>query len=202
MKLWLIRHCEIAGQSGKIYGSTDVPLSEEGLAHAGRLGAVLKAYKFDNVYSSDMTRAKETVRAIVKGRGVDVSLKNELRELDFGRYEGGDIRIIRVIRSLYGDRADAGRSVPGMDDLDEFKARVAAAIEEIIENNSQGDNVLVVTHRIVIDTFLDTVSDGQDLCGKVSVKYGFAAIVECLDDHRNLLWIGPVENVGENVAPG
>src|SRR5215831_17830870 len=69
-------------------GSTDAPLSDEGVAQARRLARRLVDAPLDLVYSSPLKRTISTAEAVVSGRGVRIVRASELREVDHGRWEG------------------------------------------------------------------------------------------------------------------
>ncbi|MBR9681066.1 MAG: histidine phosphatase family protein [Candidatus Altiarchaeota archaeon] len=90
MKLILVRHGETIGNLNKIYqGQSDTALTENGLLQAKKLGLRFKDTKFDVVYSSDLTRAKNTAREILKHHShLTLNLDKRLRERYFGSMEG------------------------------------------------------------------------------------------------------------------
>ena len=73
--------------SGRHTGTTDLELTPEGCAAAGRLGAVLSAWSFSLVLTSPLRRASETAR--LAGFGDDaVVVEPDLVEWAYGDYEG------------------------------------------------------------------------------------------------------------------
>ena len=85
--LWLIRHGETAWSlSGQHTSSTDLPLTAEGERKAAGVGKMLAGKRFSAVYVSPMTRAKETCR--IAGYGVGAIVTDDLREWNYGSYEG------------------------------------------------------------------------------------------------------------------
>ncbi len=88
--LYLIRHGDTGFiQQGRYFGSTDVPLSDEGRAQARALQAPLRArlgateYR---CYTSPLQRAQETQRLALP-EATPIS-HPALREIDFGKCEG------------------------------------------------------------------------------------------------------------------
>lgn len=88
MRLWLIRHAEAAAAPGVAVGWSDPPLSEPGERRARELAAELAATELTAVYSSDLRRALRTAELIAAPHGLAVLAAPELRELDFGAWEG------------------------------------------------------------------------------------------------------------------
>ena len=86
---YLIRHGETqANKAGILQGQLDVPLSESGRRQARAVAEALSGVRLDAVYSSDLSRARETAEAIVEGRTCPLVLDRRLRELDMGAISG------------------------------------------------------------------------------------------------------------------
>jgi broad specificity phosphatase PhoE len=97
--------------SGRHTGATDVPLTEEGREAAARLRARLASYDFALVLSSPLARARET--AGLAGLGDRAQLDEDLREYDYGDYEGlttDEIRERRPGWYLWSDGAPGGET--------------------------------------------------------------------------------------------
>ena len=59
----VVRHGETAWNAEhRVQGQLDVPLNEKGLAQARAASKVLGLEKFDVVYSSDLSRARQTAQ--------------------------------------------------------------------------------------------------------------------------------------------
>ena len=83
MKLFMIRHGQTTGNvAGLIYGQVDYPLTQKGRDQAAAIRPILEKFKFDRVYSSDLSRAIETQQIALPGvEGIRTPL---LREFDVG----------------------------------------------------------------------------------------------------------------------
>ena len=84
--LFLVRHGETEwSRSGRHTGSTDVPLTEHGRDEARRLVPLIRSHRIGAAFVSPMRRARETAELI----GLhDVRVDVDLREWDYGGYEG------------------------------------------------------------------------------------------------------------------
>ncbi len=71
-------------------------LSQEGGAQARALGKRLAAEPLGAVYTSPLTRAAETARLIVEGRGVTAEAVPEFREIAHGHWEGKSREEVRA----------------------------------------------------------------------------------------------------------
>ncbi len=97
--------------SGRHTGVTDLSLTEEGREAAARLRERLASYDFALVLSSPLARARET--AELAGLGDRVELDRDLREYDYGDYEGlttDEIRERRPGWFLWHDGAPDGET--------------------------------------------------------------------------------------------
>ncbi len=92
LRLWLVRHGVTDWNlAGRWQGHSDVPLGERGRADAARIGPRLAGKPFDLTVSSDLSRALETAQLA----GFEPTLEARLREINFGRFEGGQSKTIR-----------------------------------------------------------------------------------------------------------
>ena len=96
-RVFLVRHgATVLSAEDRYAGSVDVALSEEGRAQARALGTRLAGEPLAAVYASPMSRAQDTARLIVDGRGLDVATVPEVRETDHGHWEGKTREEIRA----------------------------------------------------------------------------------------------------------
>src|SRR4051812_15886730 len=87
MEVLLVRHGETEWSlSGQHTGVTDIPLTDNGRRQAEALGRRLAGRDLSLVLSSPLSRALDTCR--LAGLGDSVEVRDELREWDYGRYEG------------------------------------------------------------------------------------------------------------------
>ena len=74
-----------------IQGQTDEPLNETGLKQAELVGQALKGIEFNQVFSSDLSRAKATCQKIIDANEASVALEMQetalIREKSFGQAE-------------------------------------------------------------------------------------------------------------------
>ncbi|MBV9472664.1 MAG: histidine phosphatase family protein [Solirubrobacterales bacterium] len=86
-RVYLVRHGETEwSKSGQHTSRTDLPLLEEGRARAMKLKPVLAGHEFSLVLCSPLRRARETCE--LAGLGSAAELVDDLREWDYGEYEG------------------------------------------------------------------------------------------------------------------
>jgi broad specificity phosphatase PhoE len=135
----LVRHGETEwSRDGKHTGWTDIPLTERGRQDAQAVGAALRERRFARVLTSPLSRASETAR--LAGFGDVAEQRDELREWDYGAYEGRKTAEIREERpgwSLWSDGVADGESV------DQVGARADRVIAEL---RSLDGDALVFAH--------------------------------------------------------
>lgn len=141
-ELVLVRHGETEyNRAGRFLGHGDEPLNETGRRQARRaaeiIGSVGGAF-----WSSDLRRCRETADAI----GAGYRCAPELREMDFGAWEGLTWREIRERHPEISARfARSWMEVPAPDgeSYRDMAQRVIGCCDEII---AVGGTAVVVTH--------------------------------------------------------
>jgi broad specificity phosphatase PhoE len=130
----------------------DVSLSSAGRRELRVLCEKCTRYPVRAVYSSDLRRARQTAGAIARNFGLDVDVRSELREINFGQWEGLSwdqiARRFPKLAALWIERFPR-QAIPGGEPISQFKKRIAAGIREIVGAN-QGQCALIVTHAGVI----------------------------------------------------
>jgi 2,3-bisphosphoglycerate-dependent phosphoglycerate mutase len=132
--LLLVRHGETDWNAdGRLQGHTDRPLSEFGRRQARRLAEELADEEIAAIYSSDLARARETAEIVGERLGLPVALDPELREKDWGTWEG--------LTAVERDRVEfVGESTEA------HAERMLRALRRISGRHPDGGRVLVVTH--------------------------------------------------------
>ena len=153
--LYLIRHGETDwNKQNRAQGRSDRPLNETGAAQARALADSLSNVAFSGAFASDMRRAVETARPVLAGRDLRLTTLSELREQNFGDWEGLDRH---QVASRYPEEyrelmAGAGEFAPPGGETDtEFLGRVSRAVSKLGDLRSRGEeNLLVATHGGVV----------------------------------------------------
>lgn len=100
--------------------------------------------KIDFIFSSDLQRCKETAEIIGKHFGVEVKTRPDLRDFNFGSYEGKST--IKYWRDFPASLDRFSNSMPGGgESWNQCKKRVFDVLEEI-EKNYENKNILIVSH--------------------------------------------------------
>jgi probable phosphoglycerate mutase len=152
--LIVIRHGETEwNRERRMQGTTDTRLSDLGRVQAHALGRRLKERDFTALYSSDLSRARDTARAIAEHTGRKLVVDPRLQERRFGIFEG----LLAVeIRERYPEEharfasRDPDYEVPGGESASAFTARCLGCLAEIAGRHP-GEEVVVVSHGLVLD---------------------------------------------------
>ena len=149
LRLLLVRHGAIpCVDGGRYWGHTDVPLSRHGIEQAGMLCQRLSSEGITAIYSSDLSRARDTAAIIAESHDVPVILCRNLREINFGQLEGTTFdeaqRSHPGIESLWSG-TDPRAGFPGGESVEALASRVDNVIQRVLADSSEG-NVLLVAH--------------------------------------------------------
>jgi probable phosphoglycerate mutase len=164
-ELVIIRHGETRWNSEqRMQGQMNTELSPLGRAQARALGRRMANEKFDHLYSSDLSRARETALAIAANTGHTVVTDERLRERSFGIFEG----LNRAeMQSLYpGEYArfrarDPDYAIPGGESPRAFHERAMRCFHDIAERHD-GGRVVIVAHGLLLVALYRT-AHGLDL---------------------------------------
>lgn len=161
---YFTRHGETKwNKENRLQGWKDSELTEKGVQNACMLGARLNKTKFNVIYTSPSERAYKTALYVKSERDIPIIVESDLKEIFFGEWEGKTQEEIEHefkneyfnfwnAPKLYNHEPHNGES------LAEFKKRVERVIRGIIEENSNG-NILIVTHAVVIKAIFSIVLD-------------------------------------------
>ncbi|EDT74927.1 histidine phosphatase family protein [Clostridium butyricum] len=160
--IMLIRHGETEWNIlGKFQGSTDIPLSNEGIRQAFMLKERLKS-DFDYIFSSPLKRAYETAKILCDESGKQVSIAEEIREINFGEWEGLTVKGIAekypdIFNEWRNDKRE-GKFCGG--DMSTLNASIRAknCIMEIA-NKHKGKKIVIVAHGGIIKAGLIGIFD-------------------------------------------
>src|SRR2546421_4524012 len=154
LRLYIARHGETEWNvQHKLQGWTDTPLDETGRKQAAALAKSLRGVRLDAIYSSTLSRSRDTALTVA-GKTLTVKSLDGLRERNYGHFQGGSDRDPEYERraNSWDDRLDGGES------LNQLLARARASLEQIRREHPAG-NVLIVGHRITNQMMLRALFD-------------------------------------------
>lgn len=153
LHLDMLRHGETVSGGG-FRGRLDDALTEAGWQQMR--SAIANAGRWDRIISSPLCRCAAFATECAEQCKLPLEFEPDLRELDFGDWEG------RTAAELMIDQSDAlgrfwndpyGFTPPGGERLVDFEARVLTAIERLTDRFA-GERILLVTHAGVMRLLL------------------------------------------------
>ena len=159
-RIFLVRHgATILTAEDRFAGATDVPLSDEGREQARRLAGRLGREKLSAVYASTLGRTQETARIIAEPHGLEIAVRDGLKEISHGRWEQ---MTRREVESKWPQESAAWDKDPytfapeGGESGLAVTARALPALLDIVRAHP-GGNVLVVSHKATIRLLLSSL---------------------------------------------
>lgn len=157
----LVRHGETDwNATGRLQGSTDIPLNANGILQAEECGVFLKNYQWDVIVTSPLQRAKQTAEIIRKVINVPLVEMSEFMERSYGDAEGmtAEKRIFLFPNKLY----------PNQEDRASLTKRVMLGVGKV-NDKFKAKKVLLVAHGAVINAILSKLSNGEIGSGKTTL---------------------------------
>jgi ribonuclease H / adenosylcobalamin/alpha-ribazole phosphatase len=163
--LLLVRHGATAHTAeGRFSGCTgeNPELSATGREQARRLAAELQRQyaepsdaRVAAVVSSPVRRARETAETVADAVGVPVGVDDDLREIDFGDWEGRKVEdvLARCPQEWAAWRADPTLAAPGGESVADVARRVRTARQRLTERHPDS-TVVVVSHLYPVRLFV------------------------------------------------
>ena len=165
-RILAIRHGETAWNvDTRIQGHLDVDLNDQGRWQAQRLAQSLaQRDAIDHIYSSDLSRAHNTARAIAQATGAPITVTPGLRERHFGFFQG---KTFAEIEATWPEdtRRWRGRDPLWQPEGGESLVMVKDRIEQLLHSLASphaGQQIALVAHGGVMDV-LYRLATGQDL---------------------------------------
>ncbi len=150
----MIRHGETAWNAERrMQGQIDVPLNATGHRQAQAMAEAIAHESFAAIYSSSLTRARDTADAAAQRLKLPVELRPELRERHYGIFQNhtaaeSAARYPQAYAKL--ETRDPDYDNEGGESLRVFHARVEAGLRAMAGEHEE-EQVLVVTHGGVLD---------------------------------------------------
>ncbi|SMF94198.1 probable phosphoglycerate mutase [Methylomagnum ishizawai] len=191
LNLYLLRHGETeSSRTGGFCGRLDIELSPIGQQMAEDFGQAYREHVWAGIYASPMRRTRATVEPLCRLTGAVPELRDGLREIDYGAWEG---KTADAVRREYPEDylrwlGDAGWNGPtGGERGIDVGQRALAVVDEIRARHASGD-VLVVSHKATIRVLLCQMLgiDVGHYRDRIDTPVASLSVVE-LRDHGPLL---------------
>jgi len=163
-RFFIVRHGETFWNiDGRTQGHGDSKLTEDGIKQAQRLAKKLLKYDIDYIYSSDLGRTIQTSEMISNTLNKKVEYKEQLREINFGKWEG---LTIQEIKRDYPDVYTVWRNkphkalIPEGENLYKLKQRLLDCINELNKKH-ENSNIVLVSHGMSIKVLLLSLLESE-----------------------------------------
>ncbi len=164
MRIYLVRHGEsVTNRTGQFAGQIDVPLTELGERQAACVTNFFKTVPLTAVYSSDLSRAMNTVTGVAAYHGLTVTPEPQLREIFAGEWEG---MVFEELPKRYPEafgvwQNDIGNArCTGGETVAEAVHRADAALRRIAQKYPQG-HVVAASHGGIVRGLLSLWKTGS-----------------------------------------
>ena len=183
----ILRHGETTMDAGKLYGVTDVPLSELGKKQL--LAAVQCIFQepVSAIVSSPLQRCSWLAEQF-KGK-LSVSYERGFAEMNFGDWEGGDIKTL--LKQEPNFRLDVSQlNPPNGEIFIDFHARVISAWQQYIDSHlEQGGHHLMIAHGGVIRVLLGhALQMPMSYLGNLYVPHAAWSRISFTSNQPPMLW--------------
>ena len=149
-RLVLLRHGQTSwNRAGRAQGHTDIELDDVGHAQASATASYLSALEPAALWSSDLTRARQTCAYLEKETGLTATYDDRLREFHMGGREGMTLpEFAEAFPEEYVGwlRGDGLVRVSGAEAAASVRDRILPALLECLEGLAPGQTGVVVTH--------------------------------------------------------
>lgn len=150
--IYLVRHGETDwNRERRLQGITDVPLNGAGLAQAHRLAKHFRYVRISVVFTSPLSRARQTARIVSQPGNWPVVAEDDLREIDHGMWTGMTTRVLArrfpEKFAIWRSRPDRLRLSTG-EELQQVYRRATRFLSGIMGMKLTG-NVLIVSHGVI-----------------------------------------------------
>lgn len=177
--LVVLRHGRTAwNDAGRAQGHADIELDELGRAQAEAAAVELAGLAPVRIWSSDLSRARQTAALLADATGLTPEVLPALREYDVGKRTG---LTFDEFEAAFPDEyaawlaGDESLTVPGAETTSDVRARIVPAMRACLDTLGPGQTGVVVTHgaalRVGVAGLLgwsdemDETLAGMDNCG-------------------------------------
>lgn len=185
--VFLLRHGQVAGPAA-LYGKTDIALSAAG--HNELNSQLARVLPLTRVVSSPLKRCLDFAKSVSEREAIPLHVEAGFRECNFGRWDG--VPFDDIPTDCWGDlekfwHAPSVYHFDNAEPLQVMQARVVAAwgaLLQMLQNESQPQRVLLVTHggviRLVLASVLGVNWANPALFSQWQIGYGSVSLLTLL----------------------
>ncbi len=170
MILYLVRHGESEANKNNFHHTPEVPLSTTGLLQANEVAKRFKNIHIDLIYSSPMTRAKQTAEVISKKIKVPIEYWDDLSEMrqpvEIRGKNVDDLEVIKIKQIIEKNKQKKNYHFSDEENFEDINGRTTKVLEHL-ENNHGNQTILCVSHSTYIKALVGKIVFGNGLTEKV-----------------------------------
>lgn len=155
-RLTIIRHGHTEGnENGRYIGTTDIPLSKNGIDELEKIAAEYEYPYVEKVYSSPLLRCIQTARILFPD--TELVTLDGIKELDFGQFENKSVdELIDLEEYKEWLKGGLDNRAHGGETIREMIGRTVAAFNDILEDMMAMEifDAAVVTHSGIMMNML------------------------------------------------
>ena len=210
-RLVLIRHGETVGESSvRLYGRTDIEMSDAGREQMRLAGGALAGGRFDAAYASPMKRSVEAARLVLRGvsggAAPEPLIVDGFREIDFGDWEGWTLEEAeRRDPDNFAKSRTQGMEFcfPGGDTRQGFFERAAAAGRGAFSAPDARWPAVAVLHKGVIKAILaELLGISFEEAGEMPIELGSIHRLEFAAGRWHVASANETDHLGNLRIPG
>jgi phosphoserine phosphatase len=158
----LVRHGQTEWNLNERFrGRLDIALNETGLRQAEAAARSLANAGITAIYTSPLSRARQTAEAIGAALGLPVNEMDELTDFNFGAWQGltpkeVEARYHDLHHQWFNDPANL--HIPGGETLKDVRLRVLEGLGRLISAHAD-QTVALVTHKVICKVMLLAILD-------------------------------------------
>jgi alpha-ribazole phosphatase len=187
-RLYLARHGQTVGfEKMTANGYTDIDITETGVIQMQTLAERLRLVELQAIFSTGLKRTEKGAKIIGQYHTVPVITKPELKEINFGDWEGMPLTEIEKacpgeLDKRYGNLAEY--RPPAGENMMDVSKRVLKCLKEILKQEA-GKNILIVAHggvnRVII---CDALGLPVNSLFNIHQDYGCLNIIDYYPENR------------------
>ncbi|MCW2768301.1 MAG: Phosphoglycerate mutase [Nocardioides sp.] len=164
-RLVLLRHGQTAWNLElRVQGHHDVELDDTGHRQASATAPLLAAYGPVVLWSSDLTRARQTAAYVAKETGLDPTYDARLREFYLGERQGLTHAEYDALdpEEFAQFRTGAYDVAPGAESTELVRVRMVEALSDLLNTIGPGETAIAVSHGAAIKVGLTALLGWPD----------------------------------------
>lgn len=192
MIFYLMRHGATDWNTkSRVQGWKDTALNDLGIQQVHKVAKALKDENIQAIYASDLKRAKKSADILSVALDLPVHTSKRLREMNFGKAEGvkkSDLEAkFSYTYQAFNDinnpeRYDIG--YPEGETIGEVQQRFMKFIGKLLEDNNKLENILIVTHGMLVRIF-------TEICLKKTIRLDNGSVLKVTYDEKSKKFRSP-----------